>query len=290
MVLTRGEQARVIYFDRSEELLNRVPWRASLLGGELPLIATTAGYTSSQILVLTDERFLVFPKGSPDPTLTLSVAGLAISPAEGRGSRIAVTTDTQKLEFKAVVEGVEVLRAVLTLLPAVDRVSLLEALNGHGGWETKPVDALYLRGRFGDELEEARKSQDADDEARSVFVFINLFTNDGRFVPAIEEELALINHVSDPHEDYKHFPLYIVEDALNWRVKDGSFVTEGELVATFGGEPVRAQSSGQLEIFDLESYIERHYEGHYYDEYMFEVGLWVTDGTVGRIFFDETTD
>jgi hypothetical protein len=124
----------------------------------------------------------------------------------------------------------------------------------------------------------------------SVFVFVDLFTDEGRFVPAIEEELALINHVSDLHEDYEHFPLFIVEDVLNWGVEDGSFVTEGELVATVGGEPVRAQSSGRLEIFDLESYIERHYEGHDYDEYMFEVGLWVTDGTVGRIFFNEATD
>jgi hypothetical protein len=294
----------VIFFDRSRELLNRVAWRASLLGEEVPLIATTAGFTSSQILVLTDERLLVFPKGSPDPTLALPVAGLAISPAKGLSSRIAVTTETQRLEFKAVVEGVEELRAVLTLLPADDRLSLLEALDGDDGYDgydddgdddddgsvTLPIDTLHLQGHFRHELEEARKSRDADDAARSVWVFVDLFTNDGRFVPAIEEELALINHVRDPHENYEHFPLYIVEDALFWRAENGSFVREGEVVATFGGEPVLASASGRLEIFDLESHIGRRYEGHYYDEYMFEVGLWVIDGEIGRIFVDEATD
>jgi hypothetical protein len=282
----------VIYFDRSEELLDRVPWRAALTAEEVPLVATTAGYTSSQILLLTDERFLVFPKGSPDPTLILPVAGLAISPAAGLSSRITVMTDMDRSEFKAVVEGVDELRAVLALLPADDRVELLEALNDD---EEFAVDRLHLRGRFRDELEEARQRRDAEMDSRSVFVRVDLFTPDERFVPAVEEELAQINHVSDPHEFYEHFPLYIVEAALSWHVEDGSSVTEGEMIATFGGDPmfggkrIFAQSSGRLEIFDLESFIERRYGGHYYDEYMFEVGDWVYGGEIGRIFVGEAT-
>ena len=253
-------------------------WHRGILAEEIPILATTAGIFSQRGLVLTSRRLLVIRHGSQSPEHEFPVEGMRVLRSDKRDDRIVVHSKGKDVEFRAVQEGVPELLAGVEALQAGELLSLLRRLNFHPmayrshDTHEGPFDRVLIA------LDEA------DRDSRSVGVHVSNFEDSGRFLPALEGEMKHLNQSNQPHEDYTTFPLDIVKEALKWHAANGQQVAEGDVIARYAGESVRAPATGRLEYINLEQYIERHHDGHYSDEYMFEVGLWAVDGKIGRVY------
>jgi hypothetical protein len=268
----------MLNLSNSSQFLLNTEWHLALVADEIPILATTAGVFNQRGLVLTSKRLLVIRTGARPPENAFGIGDLSILRSDSRNDRIVVRYRGQAHEFKAIKDGIDELIAGVEALQANGLTGYLRWLNEHpqayrvSHLNEGPFDKILF------ELDEA------DRDRRSVGVHVSSFGDDGRFLPALEQEMKEINRSDEPHEDYTTFPLYVVQDALEWHAKNGEHVEEGDVIARYAGEPVKAPASGRLEHINLEHYIERHHDGYYSDEYMFEVGLWALDGKIGRIF------
>lgn len=270
------------WFDASKRLLDQFPWRDGLEDGEIPLLATTAGVLSGQILVLTSQRLLIFPKHQPTHSIDLPLKGLRIERPRKRRDCLVVSIGSETHEFKAVVEGATELVELAQWLPARDLLETLEEINE----STLVTGVFHLRGSFDEVIAGLKAKRDADEAERYVQICVDLFRHDGRFLPSIEQELQHVNGVKNPHDNLERFPLYVVDTVLCWTVEHGQTVMEGDAIAELDGTIVTAPASGMVEQYDLEQRVKRLYGEYYWDEYQLEAADWMIDPTIGRILVD----
>lgn len=271
------------WFDAAERLLSPYPWRDALQDGEVPLLATTAGVLSGQILLLTTQRLLVFPKHQPEPSIDLSLAGLRIDRPRKRRDYLVVSQGSEAHDFKAVVAGADELIELAELFPTRDLLGTLERINAAQWGDT---ELFEMNDSLSEEIDDLTKERDADEAERYAQISVDLFRDDHRFLPSIERELQRVNGVRNPHESGGRFPLYVVEDALDWTVVSGQTVMEGDEVAVLDGTIVTAPASGTVEIYDLDERVRRLYGVYYWDEYQLEASDWIVEPTIGRILID----
>lgn len=271
------------WFDASERLLGALPWRDALEDDEVPLLATTAGVLSGQILVLTSQRFLVFPKHQATPSVDLPLAGLNIERPRKRRDYLVVSRDGEVHEFKAVMEGADQLIVLAKRFPTQDLLGALETIQAPTWRDGVPL----MGGSFKEVITELQAKRDAEEAERYVQVYVDVYRDDGhRFLPAIERELQHLNGVENPLEDGERFPLYVFADALHWKVEHGQTVMKGDVIAELDEMLVTAPASGIIETYDLEERVKRLYGEYWWDEYQLEAMDWILDPTIGRILVD----